>query len=57
MPSDLVLKLLQGTEKSNMSTASLSFIAQEGNDATTPGRDTSIFLHLKYLCQMELLNE
>jgi len=40
-------KVITGDRKINMATASLSFTVQQGNDAKTPGRDTSIFLHLK----------
>lgn len=53
-------KVITVDRKTNMATANLSFIVQEGNDAKTPGRDTSISLHSKKkknLCQMELLNE
>jgi hypothetical protein len=50
-------KVITGDKKTNMATTNLSFNVQEGNDAKTPGRDKSIFFHLKTPCQMELLNE
>jgi hypothetical protein len=45
MSFDLVFKLLQRTEKTDMVTTSLSFIVQGGNDAKIHSRDTSTLLH------------